>query len=153
MQKKNVKIYCDGSCLKNPGPGGWAAILLYNQRDKLHEKIISGYKRNTTNNRMELTAATKALLALKSPCNVKIFSDSTYVVKGMMEWISAWKKRNWKNASGKLIENLDLWQKLEIASDFHTTKWHWVKAHSGHVFNELVDQEARKQALKAQKIS
>ena len=150
-----VHIYCDGSCLTNPGPGGWAALLIWlsptnntvsNENEKSKLKLLSGHQHHTTNNRMELTAAIEGLLALKHPCKVHIFCDSQYVVKGMNTWIRSWKKRNWRTATGRPVENQDLWQKLLAASQQHHVVWQWIKAHAGNAFNEYVDEQARAQA-------
>ncbi len=135
---KHIKIFTDGACRGNPGPGGWAALLRYGQ----HEKILSGGEWETTNNRMELTAAIKALQAVTMPCIVDFYTDSQYVQKGISEWLPVWKKRGWKTANKQPIKNLDLWQLLELAVTEHTVSWHWVKGHSGHVENELVDSVA-----------
>ena len=137
---KTVKIYCDGSCLGNPGAGGWAAILIYNG----HEKQVHGYEVNSTNNRMELTAAIKALETLTQKVSVEIFTDSQYVKNGITNWIFSWKKNNWKN--GK-IKNIDLWKKLDTISEKHDIEWNWVKGHSGDRYNEIADELARFSAL------
>jgi len=138
-----VKIYTDGSCLKNPGPGGWAALLVMGEQ----EKLISGSQKDTTNNQMELLAATKGLEALKRPCKVALYSDSQYVVKGMKEWVKGWQKNNWKTAAKKPVANQDYWQDLVKAAEVHTVTWHWVKAHAGHPENERVDEAARLKAM------
>ena len=132
---KHIKIFTDGACRGNPGPGGWGALLRYGK----HEKILSGAEWETTNNRMELTAAIKALQAVNIPCIVDFYTDSQYVQKGISEWLPGWKKRGWTKADKKPIKNLDLWQALELAVSEHNVSWHWVKGHSGHVENELVD--------------
>ncbi|MEM7589153.1 MAG: ribonuclease HI [Myxococcota bacterium] len=149
-----VHIYCDGSCLTNPGPGGWAALLIWKpaadcasqHNKKANRKLLCGNEQDTTNNRMELTAAIEGLLALKRPCDVHLFCDSQYVVRGMNEWIGSWQKRHWKTAGGKPVENQDLWQKLLQASQPHNVVWSWVKAHAGNALNEYVDEQARAQA-------
>lgn len=138
-----MKIYTDGSCLKNPGPGGWAALLVMGEQ----EKLISGSQKDTTNNQMELLAATKGLEALKRPCKVALYSDSQYVVKGMKEWVKGWQKNNWKTAAKKPVANQDYWQDLVKAAEVHTVTWHWVKAHAGHPENERVDEAARLKAM------
>ena len=138
-----VKIYTDGSCLKNPGPGGWAALLVMGEQ----EKLISGSQRDTTNNQMELLAATEGLKALKRPCEVSLYSDSQYVVKGMKEWIKGWQKNDWKTAAKKPVANQEYWQDLAKEAERHTISWHWIKAHAGHPENERVDEAARKKAL------
>ena len=141
---KEVIIYCDGSCKGNPGPGGWAAILIYRGK----RKILTGFERETTNNIMELTCAVKALEALKEPCTVVVYSDSTYLVKGMTEWIQNWKERRWKNSQKKLIKNLELWQQLDRIAQKHTIYWQWIKGHEGHPENEECDRLAKNEIKK-----
>ena len=136
--KKQVKIYTDGACSGNPGPGGWGAILVYGDV----EKEMSGAESDTTNNRMEMMAAIAALEALKSPCSIDVYTDSTYVQKGITEWISGWKARGWKTADKKPVKNSDLWQRLELAASHHQVRWHWVRGHNGHEYNERVDKLA-----------
>lgn len=136
----NVVIYTDGACKGNPGVGGWGALLSYG----VHEKTICGGEYNTTNNRMELTAAIRALLLLKRPCKIELWTDSTYVKKGISEWIHAWKKNNWKTAAKKPVVNKDLWQQLDALAATHEISWHWVKGHAGHPGNEMADQLANK---------
>ena len=138
-----IKIYTDGSCLENPGNGGWAAIIFMN-----NEKIIiSGCKKNTTNNQMELMAAIKALVLFKKKQKIKIYTDSNYVKEGITNWIKIWEKNNWKTASKKKVKNVELWIKLSTLSNFHDIEWKWVKAHSGDPMNSLADKLARKAAL------
>lgn len=137
-----VDIFCDGACLGNPGPGGWAALL----RSRQHEKLISGNEPHTTNNRMELTAAIEGIRAIKRSANVVVYSDSQYVVRGMNEWVGGWMARGWKNSAKKLVENVDLWQTLTALSAKHQVRWVWVKGHAGHPENERVDQAAREAA-------
>jgi ribonuclease HI len=132
---KNVTIYTDGACSGNPGPGGWAAILIHGKA----EKEISGGEADTTNNRMELRAAIEALTALKSPCMVALYTDSTYVKQGMEEWVRGWKARGWRTADKKPVKNQDLWQALEAAAARHQISWHWVRGHSGDKYNDRVD--------------
>ncbi len=132
---KHVKIYTDGACRGNPGPGGWGALLRYGK----HEKILSGAEDHTTNNRMELMAAIQALAAMREPCKIELYTDSQYVQKGISEWLPGWKKRDWKKADKKLVKNADLWQMLDQEASRHQVSWHWVKGHSGHPENELVD--------------
>ena len=139
---KHVTIYTDGSCLGNPGAGGWGAILRYGKL----EKELSGGAENTTNNQMEMMAAIQALEALKSPCAVDLYLDSQYVRQGITEWLEGWKARGWKTADKKPVKNMELWQRLEAATLPHHIKWHWVKGHSGHPENERVDELARKAA-------
>ena len=136
---KKIEIYTDGSSLGNPGPGGWCAILRY----KNHEKILSGGEEYTTNNRMELKAVIEALKALKEPCEVELFSDSTYVLKGINEWLDKWISKNFKN-----VKNVDLWREFIDISKNHKININWIKAHNGHKENEICDKIARKEALK-----
>lgn len=138
--KKHVKIYTDGACSGNPGPGGWGAILVYGDK----EKELSGAEAETTNNRMELMAVIAALEQLKAPCAVDLYSDSNYVLKGISEWLPGWKARGWKTADKKPVKNVEYWQRLENATHGHSIKWHWVKGHNGHVMNERADELARK---------
>jgi len=132
---KHIFIYADGSCRGNPGPGGWAALLRYQQR----EKEITGGERDTTNNRMELTAAIEALASLKEACSIDFYTDSQYVQKGITLWLVTWKKRNWRSAGNKPVKNADLWQQLDKETQRHQVRWHWVRGHSGHPENERVD--------------
>ena len=137
-----IKIYTDGSCLGNPGFGGWAAIIFLNDK-----KIkIKGKKRNTTNNQMELMAPIKALKKIPVGEKVQIYTDSKYVKMGITEWIESWKKNNWKTSSKKKVKNKDLWKELDRLSEKHQIKWLWVKGHSGDIVNEEVDQLAKKAA-------
>lgn len=134
-----VSMWTDGACSGNPGPGGWGALLRFGQ----HEKELNGGEPETTNNRMEMMAVLKGIEALKQPCSVHIYTDSTYVLKGMTEWIVGWRKRHWKTASGAPVKNVDLWQALDDALSVHTVEWTWVKGHAGHVENERADALAR----------
>ncbi|AWH89707.1 ribonuclease HI [Limnobaculum parvum] len=136
---KQVEIFTDGSCLGNPGPGGYGAILRYKQ----HEKTLSAGYFLTTNNRMELLAAITALESLTASCQVSLSTDSQYVRQGIMSWIHNWKKRGWKTADKKPVKNVDLWQRLDQAIIRHNVEWHWVKGHAGHEENERCDQLAR----------
>jgi ribonuclease HI len=136
---KNVTIYTDGSCLGNPGPGGYGAILQY----KDSEKELNGGFALTTNNRMELLAPVMALNSLKQACNINIYTDSQYVKNGINQWIHNWKKNGWRTSNKKPVKNADLWQRLDDACAKHTISWHWVKAHNGHELNERVDDLAR----------
>jgi ribonuclease HI len=139
---KEVEIYTDGACSGNPGPGGWGAILTYNQ----HEKEISGYEALTTNNRMELLAAIKALEELKEPCAVKLYTDSAYVYNAFVQgWISKWQKNGWKNSQKQSVENQDLWQRLIHLATIHRIEWIKVKGHSDNHMNNRCDQLARNQ--------
>ena len=133
--KPLVHIYTDGSCLGNPGPGGWAALLRYNG----HEKEITGAASKTTNNRMELRAAINALNKLNKPCQVIIHTDSQYLRQGISNWIHKWRRNGWKTASGAPVKNQDLWQELLKAIAPHDVRWEWVKGHAGHDENERVD--------------
>jgi ribonuclease HI len=134
-----VDIFTDGSCAGNPGPGGWAAIL----RSGAHEKEISGGERATTNNRMEIMAAIRALESLKAPSTVMIHTDSRYVMDGATQWIKKWKSNSWKTADKKPVKNEDLWRALEAASERHKVSWRWVKGHDGHPENERADALAK----------
>ena len=134
----HVEIFTDGACSGNPGPGGWGAIM----RTKGIEKELSGGEKDTTNNRMEMMAVIAALEALQRDCSVKITTDSQYVMKGMLEWLPGWKKRNWQTAAKKPVKNIDLWQRLERAAESHQVEWEWVRGHQGHVENERADQLA-----------
>ena len=138
MSKKRIAIFTDGACKGNPGPGGWGALL----RMGRHEKELSGGEPDTTNNRMELTAAIKALNALIEPCEVDLYSDSKYVIDGITKWVEGWKKRGWVNASKQPVRNADLWHELIAATDRHDVHWNWVKGHSGHAENDRVDKLA-----------
>lgn len=135
MTRKHITIYTDGSCLGNPGPGGWGAVLKYGR----HEKEIYGGAQDTTNNRMELMAAIEALKTLKEPCTVELYTDSTYVKDGITKWIEGWKARGWRTANKKPVKNVELWQALEEALVRHNVTWHWVKGHAGHDGNERAD--------------
>ena len=135
MTEKTVTIYTDGACRGNPGPGGWGALLQWND----HESELFGGELDTTNNRMELTAVIAALESLKYSCIVKVYTDSQYVQKGVTEWIAQWKRRGWRTSDNKPVKNLDLWQRLEILAQKHQVQWYWVRGHSGHVQNERAD--------------
>jgi ribonuclease HI len=130
-----VVIYTDGACRGNPGPGGWAALMLSNG----HEREISGAETLTTNNRMELTAVIRALEALKRPVEGRIYTDSQYVRQGVLEWMPRWKQRGWKTTDKKPVKNQDLWETLDALTGLHNLEWHWVKGHSGNEGNERVD--------------
>ncbi len=134
-----IEIYTDGACKGNPGKGGWGVLLRY----KGHEKRLYGGEPHTTNNRMELMAVIKGLDALKrESCDVRVVSDSTYVLKGISEWLPNWKKRGWKTAAKKPVLNADLWMQLDELAARHTIDWQWVKGHNGHVENEIADELA-----------
>jgi ribonuclease HI len=135
---KLVQIFTDGACRGNPGPGGWGALLRYGEI----EKPLNGYDPETTNNRMELMAAIQGLAALKKPSQVELTTDSQYVRQGITQWIQGWKKKNWRTAAGKPVKNQDLWQELDVLVQTHKVEWFWVKGHSGHRENEIVDQLA-----------
>lgn len=132
---KNIDIYTDGACKGNPGIGGWGALLLYQDS----EKTLKGAETQTTNNRMELMAAIEALKALSQPCQVNLYTDSTYVQKGITEWIVNWKKRNWQTAAKKPVVNKDLWVQLDLLRNKHQVDWRWVKGHAGNPGNEKAD--------------
>ena len=141
----SVTIYTDGACSGNPGPGGWGAVLLFGEK----EKEICGGEPASTNNRMELMAAIQALEALTKPCKVELHTDSTYVMKGISEWIHSWKARGWRTADKKPVKNEDLWRRLDEARLRHHVNWRWVKGHAGHEMNERADGLARKGLLEA----
>ncbi len=132
---KQVTIYTDGACSGNPGKGGWGAVLQHDGR----EKCLSGAVAETTNNQMELTAVIEALNALKEPCEITLYTDSTYVLDGITKWIHGWKKKGWKTASKKPVKNQELWQALDTARARHTIDWQWVKGHAGNPGNEKAD--------------
>jgi ribonuclease HI len=135
-----AEIYTDGACRGNPGRGGWGAVLRY----KGHEKTLYGAEPLTTNNRMELMAAIRALESLKRPCRVRLTTDSQYVQKGITEWMVNWKRNGWKTAAKKPVKNADLWQRLDTAISGHQIQWEWVRGHSGHPENELADELANR---------
>jgi ribonuclease HI len=135
-----VDIYTDGACRGNPGPGGWAALLSIDG----HEKELAGAEVLTTNNRMELTAVIRALEALKRPVKARVYTDSQYVRKGIMEWVSSWKARGWRTADRKPVKNQDLWERLDALAAGHEIEWHWVPGHAGVPGNERVDQLANR---------
>jgi ribonuclease HI len=135
----DIVMYTDGACSGNPGPGGWGALMIAGK----HRKELFGGERETTNNRMEMMAVICGAEALKRGCSVDIYTDSTYVMKGITEWVDGWKKRGWRTASKKPVKNVDLWQRLEKALDRHEVKWYWVKGHSGVPGNERADELAR----------
>lgn len=135
---QTVEIFTDGACKGNPGIGGWGALLKYADQ----EREIFGGEKETTNNRMELLAAIRALESLKRPCKVQLHTDSQYVQKGISEWIQAWKARNWRTASKKAVKNDDLWKQLDLLAQQHDIEWIWVRGHNGHPGNERADQLA-----------
>ena len=143
---KIVEIWTDGGCKPNPGPGGWAAILKF--RDAIKE--MSGAEAETTNNRMELTAAAMALEALKRPCSVVLHTDSQYLKNGITRWSTGWVRRNWRSSTGDPVANIDLWQRVLAAAKTHQIEWRWVRGHSGHDMNERADElatQARRDAF------
>jgi ribonuclease HI len=135
-----TEIFTDGACRGNPGPGGWGVLMRHNG----HEKTLYGAEELTTNNRMELMAAIRALESLTRPCRVRLTTDSRYVQQGIQEWLANWKRRGWKTAARKPVKNVDLWQRLDKAAAAHEIEWTWVKGHSGHLENELADELANK---------
>ena len=135
-----IDIYTDGACSGNPGPGGWGAVLRW--RDS--ERELWGGEAETTNNRMEMTAAIKAIEAVKRPVKIRLHTDSTYVKDGITKWIANWKQKGWKTANRKPVKNMDLWQLLDDAVACHDIEWHWVKGHAGHPENERADELARR---------
>lgn len=132
---KPVVIYTDGACRGNPGPGGWGALLRY----RGSEKRLKGFESATTNNRMELMAAIAALEVLQEPCAITLYTDSTYVIQGLTEWLPQWRARGWRTADKKPVKNQDLWQRLDAAAARHRMDWRWVKGHSGEAGNEAAD--------------
>ena len=139
MSEGYVTIHTDGACSGNPGPGGWGAILEWNGR----RKEIKGGDPQTTNNRMELTAAIMALEAIRRPCTVEVYTDSQYLRQGITSWITSWKRNGWRTADRKPVKNVDLWQRLDAALTQHKVRWHWVRGHAGHDLNERADELAR----------
>jgi ribonuclease HI len=137
---RGVDLWTDGACRGNPGPGGWAALLISGE----HEKEFAGAEPETTNNRMELTAAIRGLEALKRRCNVRVHTDSEYVRRGVTEWLADWKRRGWKTADRKPVKNVDLWEQLDALLGKHDIEWHWVRGHSGVPENERVDRLANR---------
>jgi ribonuclease HI len=140
MSDEVVEIFSDGACRGNPGPGGWGALLRFNEK----EKELWGGEADTTNNRMELTAVIRALEALKRPSRARVFTDSQYVQKGISEWVHDWKRRDWRTAAKKPVKNVDLWKQLDELAALHDVEWHWVKGHAGHPENERADRLANK---------
>lgn len=130
-----VELFTDGACRGNPGPGGWGALLRWGDK----ERELKGFELNTTNNRMELTAAIRGLSALKRPCQVDVTTDSQYLRKGVTEWMPQWKRRGWRTANGKPVQNRDLWEELDTLLQRHDVRFHWIRGHSGHAENERAD--------------
>ncbi|MFN2381530.1 MAG: ribonuclease HI [Guyparkeria sp.] len=139
-RRKTVHAWTDGGCRGNPGPGGWGAVLRFGE----HERDLWGADTETTNNRMELTAAIEALEALREPCEVHLTTDSQYVRQGITEWIHNWRRRNWRTAAGKPVKNAELWKRLADAAERHDVHWHWTRGHVGHPENERADQLANR---------
>jgi ribonuclease HI len=135
---KTVEIFSDGACRGNPGPGGWGVLLRYGK----NERSLCGAEQDTTNNRMELTAALEGLKSLKEPCRVILTTDSQYLRKGITEWIISWKAKGWKTSARQPVKNQDLWQAIDEVAQQHNIEWHWVKGHTGHRENEIADQLA-----------
>jgi ribonuclease HI len=148
MPKAKIHIYTDGSCLGNPGPGGWAALMRYRGT----EKMFSGGQLATTNNQMELLAVIQGLKALTKPCEIDLYTDSKYVLEGYTKWLEGWKSRGWKKSNKKPVLNKELWIMLDKQAESHKINWHWIKGHSGHDENERVDQLARLEAEKIKDI-
>ena len=136
----DVEIYTDGACRGNPGRGGWGALLVSGE----HRRELWGGEAQTTNNRMELTAAIRALAALKRRCHIQLYTDSQYVRNGVLQWLAQWKARDWRTADRKPVKNVDLWQELEREIERHEIEWHWVRGHSGHEGNEHADRLANR---------
>lgn len=139
-QSNIVEIYTDGACKGNPGIGGWGALLKYAGR----ERELFGGEKSTTNNRMELLAAIRALEALKRPCKVHLHTDSQYLQRGISEWLSAWRARDWRTADKKPVKNADLWKLLDVLARQHEVEWCWVRGHAGHLENERADRLANR---------
>ena len=146
MTIEPIIIYTDGSCDTNPGPGGWAALIIMGGE----EKMLCGSAAASTNNRMELKAAIEALKSIAAKNPIILYTDSQYLKKGVMEWMENWKSRNWKRKGGKLA-NVDLWKELSKETERHSIEWRWVKAHAGHKYNERVDRKARQLAFSVRK--
>lgn len=144
ITKPPVEIYTDGACSGNPGPGGWGAYMVCKGR----EKKISGFEKNTTNNRMEIQAVIEALRKLKTPCKINLYTDSKYVMQGITDWIKKWQQNNWRNSSNKPVKNADLWQLLLQEVNRHDIMWHWVKGHADNVGNNIADQLATSAIVK-----
>lgn len=146
IAEKVVEIYTDGGCDPNPGTGGWGAVLVYSTT----QKELSGGAPESTNNRMEMTAAIEALRSLKRPCKVRLYTDSQYLKKGITEWMRNWKKNGWRTKAGP-VKNKDLWETLDQLVNEHTVDWQWLRGHSGHYFNERCD-ELASDAIRAQRV-
>ena len=137
---KKVDIYTDGACRGNPGPGGWGALLIYNDA----RKTIYGGEKDTTNNRMEMIAVIEALKLIKSDCEISLYTDSKYVMDGVSKWLSGWKQKGWKTSNKKPVKNQDLWESIDACITKHNIEWHWVKGHAGNPGNELADELANR---------
>ena len=137
---KKIEIYTDGACRGNPGPGGWGVLLIYEGI----KKTLYGGAQDTTNNRMEMQAVIEALKALKSDCEVSLYTDSKYVLDGINKWLPGWKKRDWQTSNKKPVKNKDLWEILDIATQSYKIEWHWVKGHTGNPGNEKADSLANR---------
>ena len=144
--RTKVELYCDGACLGNPGPGGWGYLLRVHTPEGPKEKEASGAEAGTTNNRMELLAAISGLAILSRPCEVDLYSDSQYVVKGITSWMTGWKRKGWRKADGQAVINVDLWKTLYEQIKLHRVTAHWVRGHDGHAENERVDRLASRAA-------
>lgn len=142
MSSNTVRIYTDGSCIGNPGPGGWGVVLIYRNA----EKRLSGGEEETTNNRMELQAVIEGLKALKRPCHVEVYTDSQYLRNGMTKWMAGWLRSNWRTSGGGHVKNVDLWSELNREVTKHIVSWNWVAAHKGDTYNEIADREAKRAA-------
>ncbi len=144
MVNKEITIYTDGACLGNPGAGGWGAIIIINK----NEKIISGGSKETTNNRMEMLAVIEALKGVSNKAVINLYTDSKYVINGILHWIKNWKTNEWKTSNNKPVKNYELWKKIDFYNTNFKINWCWVKGHSGDEYNEKVDKIAQKEALK-----
>lgn len=138
---KQVTLYADGACSRNPGPGGWAAILIYGEK----VKKLSGFQQDSTNNIMELTAVIEGMKALKEKCEIDIFTDSKYIVDAVSEWLPNWQRNGWKTSAGKPVKNVELWREIVELKGFHKIKWNWIKGHDGNLYNEECDVMAKEQ--------
>ncbi|MCP4499887.1 MAG: ribonuclease HI [Deltaproteobacteria bacterium] len=140
---EKVAFFTDGSCLGNPGPGGWACLLVVDRKGKRHEKLLVGGDKQSTNNRMEMQAILEGFKSLKKPCRVHVVTDSKYVIDGITKWVHGWIKRGWKTSANKPVKNQEIWQELLKEEARHQVEYEWVKGHSGHEENERVDEAAR----------
>lgn len=140
VSESTVHVFTDGACRGNPGPGGWGVVLRFGE----HERELYGAEAATTNNRMELTAAIRALEALKRPCRVELVTDSQYVKQGITDWLAGWKRRGWRSSGGGAVKNRDLWEQLDALAQRHQVEWFWVRGHTGHPENERADRLANR---------